>query len=85
MNPEWELPENAEYLFQDWRYKVGKGGRGGTKSWSNARAALIKGYEKPLRILCAREIQKSIKDSVHKLLEDQIDLLGLEGFYKVQK
>lgn len=85
IEPEWELPENAEFLFEDWRYKGGKGGRGGTKSWSFGRGALIKGYQAPKRILCAREIQKSIKDSVHQLLEDQIGYLGLHGFYKVQK
>jgi phage terminase large subunit len=38
-----------------------------------------------LRILCARETQKSIADSVHKLLQDQIKELGLESFYTVLK
>ena len=36
-----------------------------------------------MRILCAREFQTSIKDSVHKLLCDQIVDLGLEGFYEI--
>ena len=62
---------------------MGKGGRNGTKSWSFARALLIKGFEQPLRILCAREVQKSIKESVHQLLKDQVTLLGLEAFYDV--
>jgi phage terminase large subunit len=35
--------------------------------------------------LCARELQASIKDSVHKLLSDQIDALGLSGFYEIQQ
>ncbi len=48
-----------------------------------ARALLIQGASKPLRILCAREIQKSMKESVHQLLKDQIAALGLEGFYQV--
>jgi phage terminase large subunit len=39
------------------------------------------GKEKRLRILCCREIQNSIKDSVKKLLEDKIEALGLRGFY----
>ena len=39
----------------------------------------------PLRILCARELQNSIMDSVHKLLSDQIELLGLRYFYDVQQ
>lgn len=54
------------------RYKVAHGGRGSAKSWSFARALLILAAQKPLRILCTREVQKSIKDSVHKLLGDQV-------------
>jgi phage terminase large subunit len=34
-------------------------------------------------VLCAREFQTSIKDSVHKLLCDQIEALGLLGFYEI--
>jgi phage terminase large subunit len=45
---------------------------------------LLQGYEKPLRILCARELQNSITDSVHKLLSDQISDMGLSDFYEVQ-
>jgi phage terminase large subunit len=36
-----------------------------------------------MRILCTREVQKSIKDSVHKLLSDQIEALGLGAHYRV--
>ncbi len=78
-----EFPEKLECLFQPGRYKIIYGGRGGAKSWGVARALLIKGAEKPLRILCAREIQKSIKDSVHQLLRDQIASLGLGGVYEI--
>ncbi len=83
IDPEWEFADNQEFLFEPYRYKVGYGGRGGTKSWGFARALLVQGYGSRLRILCAREVQKSIKDSVHQLLADQIILLGLEGFYEV--
>lgn len=62
------------------RYKVAYGGRGSAKSWTIARMLLLKSMQQPIRILCTREIQDSIKDSVHKLLKDQIDLLELEGF-----
>lgn len=41
--------------------------------------------EHKLRVLCAREIQNSIQESVHALLSDQIQLLNLQGFYAVQK
>ena len=69
----WTLPK---------RFKVAKGGRGGAKSHTIAALLLIMGAAKPLRILCTREIQKSIKDSVHRLLSDKIASLGLEGFYE---
>ncbi len=78
-----EFPQKLQFLFEPHRYKVSYGGRGGAKSWGFARALLILGASKPLRILCAREIQKSIKDSVHQLLRDQIIALGLESFYTV--
>jgi phage terminase large subunit len=75
-----DLPEYAAGLFEPKRYKVLYGGRGAARSWSVARALLIKAAETPLRVGCFREFQKSIKDSVHRLLTDQIDLLGLPGF-----
>lgn len=61
------------------------GGRGGAKSWGVARYLLIDGARKPQRFLCTREVQKSIRDSVHKLLGDQVQALGLGGFYDVQQ
>lgn len=78
-----EFPEKLACLFEPSRYKVLYGGRGGAKSWGIARALLILGAKSPLRILCAREFQTSIKDSVHKLLCDQIEALGLLGFYEI--
>ena len=81
--PVVEFPQKLRFLFHPSRYKVAHGGRGAAKSWAFARALLILGASKPLRILCAREIQKSIKDSVHQLLKDQIVTLGLESFYTV--
>lgn len=65
------------------RFKVLYGGRGGAKSHSVAEALLIEGMESPVRILCCREVQVSIKQSVHQLLEDKIKALGLSGFYQV--
>lgn len=78
-----EFPIKLRGLFEKSRYKVAYGGRGGAKSWGIARALLIKGAKDPMRILCAREFQTSIKDSVHKLLCDQIEALGLLGFYEI--
>ena len=80
-----EFPEKLACLFQPdkSRYRVLYGGRGGAKSWGIARALLIKGAKDPLRILCAREFMTSMKDSVHKLLCDQIDDLSLNGMYEI--
>ncbi len=80
---ELEFPEWAKCLFRPKRYKVVYGGRGSAKSWSIARALLIQAAQKPLRVLCTREVQKSIKDSVHRLLSDQIAAMGLSGFFEV--
>ncbi len=68
------------FAVEQMRYKVAYGGRGSSKSWTIARILLLMAMAKPLRVLCTREIQDSIKDSVHKLLKDQIDLLELQGF-----
>jgi phage terminase large subunit len=81
-----ELPEKmAATLFKPSRYKIYHGGRGGSKSQSIARALLVQGYSQKHKILCAREIQKSIQDSVHSLLKEQIEEMGLQAFYEVQK
>jgi phage terminase large subunit len=80
---EIKFPRKMQGLFQPNRYKILYGGRGSGKSWGVARALLLLGAQMPLRILCAREVQKSIKNSVHKLLADQIQVLGLGSFYQV--
>lgn len=80
-----EFPRKLQFLFQPARYKVAYGGRGAAKSWAFARALLILGAQRKLRILCARETQKSISDSVHQLLRSQVSALGLDAFYTVLK
>ena len=81
--PEWEFADHTQPIWDDYRYKGLFGGRGGVKSWTAARYISIKGWQEPIRVLCAREVQRSIKESVHQLLSDQISLLGLGGFYEV--
>lgn len=78
-----DFPAKLQPLFRPAPFKVAFGGRGAAKSWGIARALLIIGAERKLRILCTREVQKSIKDSVHKLLSDQIGLLGYDAIYTV--
>lgn len=80
-----EFPDKLHCLFKPSRYKVLYGGRGGAKSWGIARALLIQGAQAKHKILCTREIQKSISDSVHALLCEQIEALGLQSFYSIQK
>ena len=80
-----EIPDKLLPLFQPKRYKVIHGGRGSAKSWSVARALVSIGATKPIRVLCARETQKSIQESVHRLLKDQIESLGLDQFYTIQE
>lgn len=79
------FPHCVEFLREPARYKILYGGRGGSKSHSIAKQLLIDGVKNPERILCAREIQSSISDSVLKLLEDQIYLMNLQDFYEVQR
>jgi phage terminase large subunit len=79
------FPTAYKELFRPHRYKVYYGGRGGGKSWQFARALILLGYDRKLRILCTREIQRSISDSVHKLLTEQIDALGLNYFYAITR
>lgn len=78
-----QFPVKLEFLFRPQRYKVAHGGRGSSKSWGFARALLILGAQSPTRVICAREVQKSIKESVHRLLSDQIEALGLGTFYEI--
>ena len=78
-----QIPEKLIPLLEPWRYKAIWGGRGTAKSHSVATALLIKGRGERLRILCAREVQLSIKDSVKQLLEDKIEAHGLSEFYSI--
>ena len=83
-----EFPEAFRFLFADKaddglpvRYRASYGGRGSAKSHSLCGAAVLKGAGQPLRIGCYREVQRSIRDSVKRLLDDKIDEMGLRGFY----
>lgn len=78
------LPKLRPFVERKARHKVARGGRGGGKSWCIARLLLLMASERKLRILCAREVQKSIKDSVYKLLADQIESMQMGEFYEVQ-
>lgn len=78
-----DFPEWATFLFQPYRTKCSHGGRGSGKSWAYARALIFMAAAEPLRILCTREIQKSIKESVHRLLSDQIAAMGMGHLFDI--
>lgn len=82
---ELDLPEWAAGLYEPHRYKSLYGGRGAGRSWAVARVLLDLAMDRPLRILCARQYQVSIRDSVHSLLRDQITLLGLPGYTVLER
>lgn len=73
----WDRPEI--------RHGVVYGGRGSAKSHTVATILLLRGMIEQRRVLCFREIQKSIRDSVHRLLADKINANGWGGFYEVTR
>jgi len=79
-----EVPSSFANLVKPARYCVFYGGRGSGKSHSVARYLVCKALESPIRILCAREFQNSISDSVHALLSDIIDNLGLSKYFTIK-
>lgn len=79
-----EFPDPMVPLFKPAPYKIAHGGRGGAKSWSFVRAQLILAAKRPLFWLHARELQRSIKESVHKLICDQITAMQMNYMYEVQ-
>lgn len=72
-------------LTQEARYKILYGGRGALKSHTFARAAIIRSLNSKERILCTRDYQNSIADSVHKLLEDLIWHYKLQNYFDITK
>lgn len=79
------VPEKLQFLFKPKRLKIAFGGRGGAKTVSFSKALLFLGYKQKKRIMCLREFQSSIDDSVHDGLVDEIDKLGMGHHYKVTR
>lgn len=78
-----DLPHWAECLWMPRRYIGLHGGRGAAKSRSVARALVIQSAQEHRRVLCGREIQRSIKDSVHRLVGDEIGRCNLSDRFEV--
>ena len=79
------IPPFYKFLAEKHRYKSVWGGRGAARSWTFARLLAGMATARKLRILCTREYQSSIRESVHQLLSNQIDQLGLSNFYTINR
>lgn len=79
------LQQYKPFFTDSYRYNVVYGGRGKGATWSIARGLLVEACEKRHRILCTREFQNSINESVYHTLKEQIITLGLESNFEVQK
>ncbi|MEY0026168.1 PBSX family phage terminase large subunit [Providencia rettgeri] len=67
------------------RYKIAYGGRGSGKSWAIATMLVEISRRRRLRVLCAREFQASIADSVIQLITDTIDRCGYSREFEIQR
>jgi len=65
------------------RYKVWEGGRGSAKSRSAATLLVLRAASRKTRVLCTRELQHSIAESVHKLISDTVSRLKLDSLFTV--
>jgi phage terminase large subunit len=80
-----QIPTAFRFLFKPKRYKVAYGGRGSGKSWAFAAALILLAASGTYRILCTREIQRSIEDSVYRLLIDTAERLGVDHQFDIGK
>jgi len=84
-----EIPAKLVPLAQHlrsgkYRHIIIRGGRGSGKSWSIGRVLIAQALSEPLRVLCLRETQKSIKESSLRLLDDQASTMGFGAGFDVQ-
>ena len=85
-NNRFEFPEALGFLlFESARYKCLYGGRGAGKTENIARALIILSRAKTLRIACFRDLQKSIRESVHQTISLWISEMGLDAEFDVQQ
>jgi phage terminase large subunit len=77
-----DLPEYAADLWAPFRHLAWYGGRGGGKSFTIATGLILQSMERHERVLCGRELQKSIRDSSKRLLDDAIDRLGVRAAFQ---
>lgn len=85
MNARVQMPRKFKRIFEPHRYKAFYGGRGSAKSHTVAGALVVLASMQRKRIVCGREIQKSIQESVKKLIEDKIQAYNLGNFFTSTK
>ena len=78
-----EVPPKFAPMLKPSRYKGLYGGRGGAKSHFLAEEAIMRAASGLTRIVCIREVQNSIRDSVRQLLVDKIQKFGLGQLFTV--
>jgi phage terminase large subunit len=76
-----DLPEYAGDLWQPFRHLAWHGGRGPGKTRTVATGLILQAMERHERVLCGRETQRSIKDSSKRVLDDEIDRLGVRSVF----
>ena len=79
------LPDWSRELFNPSDYKVLYGGRGSGKSETFSRIATIQSLLSKKRILCGRELQRSLKDSVFYTITQSIQDMGLDKYFNIGK
>jgi phage terminase large subunit len=77
------IPKAFRSLFQPKRFKVFYGGRGAGKTESFARVLIYLAARSRIRVLCTREFQNSIADSVFRVLVDAIEQMGYSEYFRV--
>lgn len=85
LNIEIDTPRSFKPLLAKARYKGVHGGRGSGKSHFFAEYIIERCLIEKTNIVCIREVQKSLSQSVKKLLESKIEDLGVQKFFEVQE
>ena len=79
-----KIPDVFRPLFeQPKRKNILHGGRGSAKSWTAAIFCIVQAMNRKVRVLCTREFQKSIAESVHNLLSKCIEEMEYSAYFTI--
>jgi phage terminase large subunit len=82
-DPRALIPEKFWPLLEPHPVKVLRGGRGSAKSWTVARLMVASMLQRHERVMCTREYQSSVRDSVHQVLKRQTQHLDVTAEYVI--